>query len=815
MCIARGSAVGVTPDAAGPALDHASFLTASADPPMKSIPTLTSLPRLGSLLLLAAATLPACRGTTPPARTGLAARVPVKAFLNFPPDLPEPGFRAVPAFRGVTFDWAVRAVYERASNRYVVIEREGRVWAFPNDEATRDKALLLDLTQRTQGYYDCGLLGIALHPQYGRRGSPHESEIFVWYNYSDRPQGSREQRPRYRTPSFNRLSRFHLPPGARRIDPASEVVLIDQYDETTFHEGGAMFFHPDDGFLYLTLGDDFIDDNAQRLDRSLFSGVIRIDVDADPRRSHPIRRHPRNARTAHYAVPEDNPFVDPQGGALEEFWALGLRSPHTMSLDRRTGRIFLADVGHMAREELNLIVKGGNYEWPFREGAQGGEPAHPVIGERRAPILDYAHEDGNNCIIGGFVYRGQAHPELAGRFLLGDNGSNRVWALPVDGERAGKLRQIARIPGPTGYVGGLSSFAEDAQGEPLLVRVGARMPLLRLAPGPRDRAALPATLAQTGLFADVAALTPAPGVVRYEVNLPHWADGARAAHWIALPSDGESGLDPEREQITFGADGEWRLPQGSVLAQQLDLPLDARRPEHVRRVETRVLVHSRRGEFYALSYRWRADGREADLVARDAQDVEEIETRDAQGRAETVAWRYPSRAQCRQCHNGAAGGALGLSARQLEREIDYGAGRESQMAAWAQAGMLARAPATVAGERLAPLGDARESLEHRVRSYLDVNCAPCHRPDGARALFDARRRTPLAQSGILGGEVLNPLGMQGARVVTPGDPATSLLLFRLHSVGAIAMPPVGKARVDLAAAEAVTRWIEELGAARR
>jgi uncharacterized repeat protein (TIGR03806 family) len=765
---------------------------------------------LVALLALAGACRPA------PADSGLAPRVALPAFLNFPPELREGQWKAMPAFPGVTFDWAVRALYETVSDRYVVIEREGRVWAFANDEAVREKTLLLDLSSRTQGYYDCGLLGIAFHPEYGRRGSPRADHVFLWYNYSERPQGSRAQRPRYRTPSFNRLARFRLPPGATRIDPASEVVLIDQYDETTFHEGGDMFFHPRDGFLYLSLGDDFVPDNTQRLDRSLFSGVIRIDVDADTRRSHAPRRRPRNARTAHYGIPRDNPFVDPRGAALEEFWALGLRSPHTMTLDPPTGRIFVGDVGDQAREELNLLEPGGNYEWPFREGLEGGQPARPVIGTRRAPLLDYPHRDGDNCIIAGFVYRGQAHPELSGRLLLGDNGSNRVWAVELDGPRAGQRRPIARVPGPAGYLGGLSSFARDATGEPLLVRVGAAMNLLRLVPGARDRTRIPGRLSETGLFADTATLTPAPGVVPYEINLPHWAGGARTRRFIALPHDGDASLDPEREQAGFDPDATWRLPEGTVLVQHFELPLEPGAPRSVRRLETRVLVRSRRGgEFYPLSYRWDADGRDARLVPRDAEAREDIVVRDAQGRESSVPWHYPSRAQCRQCHNAAAGGALGVNTRQLRRPLDFGRGPEDQIQAWAQTGRLAGTPAAAALEaapRVQPLDDSGAPLEARVRSYLDVNCAPCHRPDGARALFDARLTRPLARAGLVDGELLDSLGMDGARVVKPGDVGASILLLRLHSVGDIAMPPVGKPGVDLAAAAAVTRWIESLAA---
>ncbi len=761
-------------------------------------------------LVLACLALGGCRPASP---TPAATRPAVKAYLNFPAELSEGQWKAVPAFPGVTFDWAVRALYERVSNRYVVIEREGRVWAFANDAGVTRKTLLLDLSPRTQGFYDCGLLGLAFHPEYGRRSSPRGSHVFLWYNFSERPQGSRAARPRYRTPSFNRLARFELPPGATRIDPASEVVLIDQYDETTFHEGGAMFFHPQDGFLYLSLGDDFVPDNTQRLDRGLFSGVIRIDVDADPRRSHAPRRTPRNARTAHYAIPNDNPFVDPGGATLEEFWALGLRSPHTMSLDARSGRVFIGDVGHESREEVNLLAKGANYEWPLREGSLASAPERPLIGARRGPLVDYPHADGNNCVIAGFVYRGQAHPELTGRLLVGDNGSNRLFTLEVDGPRAGTLRPIGRIPGPTGYLGGLSSFAVDAEGEPLLVRVGAGMNLLRLVPGKRDRAPVPARLSQTGLFAELSDLTPAPGVVPYDVALGHWAGGARARRFVALPNDGDATLDPAREQALYHPGETWGLPEGAVLAQHFDLALDARQPERVRRLETRVLVRSRRGEFYPLSYRWSADGRDAELVPRDAEAHEEFELRDAHGRVTTLTWPYPSRAQCRACHNAAAGGALGLNTRQLAGAGGSGAPAGRQIADWVRLGLLAQAPrAPAAVPPLVPLHARARPLHERVRSYLDVNCAPCHRPDGARALFDARLSTPLEHAGLVDGELLDTLAMPGARVIKPGDPGASILLLRLHSVGDIAMPPVGKPGVDLEASDAVTAWSEELGA---
>lgn len=764
-----------------------------------------------------ALSLCACEPQPPPGPRGLEVRTPVSRFLKFPADLGRGAYRAVETFPNLRFDWAVRAVHQPRGDRWFVIEREGRLWSFPNDQQASRKTLALDLSKNTQGFYDCGLLGLAFHPLFGQPGSRHAAYLYLWYNYTERPQGSRTQRPRYKTPSYNRLSRFELKSPDGVVDPASELVLIDQHNETTFHEGGAMLFHPDDGFLYLTLGDDFETEKAQRLDGGLFSGIVRLDVDQDPRRSHPIRRQPQGGRSQHYFIPNDNPWVDASGKQLEEFWALGLRSPHVMSLDPPTGRLFVADVGHMLREELSVLprgVAGANFEWPVKEGREGAEPQQPLLGKRIAPVLDYPHAEGDNCIIGGFVYRGRAFPELVGRYLFGDNGSNRVWALELTPSGAGERRQIAKLLGPAGYAGGLSSVSADPQGEAMLVRVGANASLYRLAPAEKDKASVPRLLSETGLFADVRSLQPAPGVVPYDVNVPHWTDGARARHFLALPNDGDGQWQPEREQLHFAPEGEWSVPKGAVLAQHLELPRDGRDPLRPRSIETRVLVHGR-DDFYALSYRWREDGSDADLVPPGGAGVVELPVPAGPGMPRTQSWAYLSRGQCRQCHNPLAGTVLGLSARQLNLERAYVRGRDHQVRALGHAGYLSTAPSERelrALARLLAIDDEQASLEPRVRSYLDVNCAPCHRPEGTRARFDARLLTPLNVAGIVNGEAVDPLGVPGARIVKPRDLGASVLLMRMYAVGmqGLGMPPVGKLQADHKAAEAVRRWILEL-----
>jgi uncharacterized repeat protein (TIGR03806 family) len=762
-----------------------------------------------SIVLVAAAVgggLLMWRGRVRP--QGLEGREPAPAYLNLPRKLASGGFEAVDAFPGLTFDFAVRLVYDAAGGRYFVCEREGRVWSFARDGS--GKTLVLDLSARTQGYSDSGLLGLALHPEFGKPGAPHRNDLYVWYNYSEHPRGTPSKQPDVLTPSVNRLSRFTLPDGAERVDATSERVLIAQPCTSLFHNGGAMFFHPGDGYLYLGLGDDENLANTQQLEGGLFSGVIRIDVDEDPNRSHAIRRQPQSGRTAHYGIPNDNPFQDPHGGRLEEFWAIGLRNPHAMSFDRPSGRLWLGELGNYDREEVNLVEKGGNYQWPYREGRKRmGPPPQTVIGDEQLPVYQYAHGE-HKCVIGGFVYRGEQHPDLYGDYVFGDNASNAVWALAYDGEKA-EVVDLARVPGGRSYRGGIASFGEGPRGEILILRAGPKAGIFTLRRRVAEPVDIPATLSATGLFSDVATLTPGAGVIPYDVIVPQWADGATARRFIAIPNAGAGSFDPQREQVGWNEQGAFDLPSGTVIAQHLELPLDERDRARKRALETRLLVRQSDGEYYGLSYRWRPDGSDADLLAESRTDEVEVTLED--GSRERRDWTFPGRGDCLRCHSPNVGSVLGISARQLHRAVRYPGGEAGQLTTWSRIGLFRERldeSRLAALARLTPPGDKTAALGERVRSYLDANCAHCHIPGGVQALFDARHATPLAEQKLLDGPVLNPLGMEEARVIAPGDPGRSLLYFRLYSVGEIGMPPVAKNRVDQQAAELVAAWIQSL-----
>jgi len=237
-----------------------------------------------------------------------------------------------------------------------------------------------------------------------------------------------------------------------------------------------MFFGSD-GFLYLSLGDEGGENdsygNSQRVDESLFSGVIRIDVNKNPKLSHPIPRQPVNGVTRNYFIPNDNPWVG-RPDTLEEFYAIGLRSPHRLTYDATTNTIFCGEVGQNRVESVDLIIKGGNYRWAYMEGNIGGPEAPPttVIGTPQAPLYAYFHNAGNTCLIGGYVYRGTLVPKDDGQYIFGDNTSGNIFALTGWLTGLPNVIQIASLPtGSTDY-SGLSSFGYDAKGNLYACKLG-------------------------------------------------------------------------------------------------------------------------------------------------------------------------------------------------------------------------------------------------------------------------------------------------------------------------------------------------------
>jgi uncharacterized repeat protein (TIGR03806 family) len=314
---------------------------------------------------------------------------------------------------------------------------------------------------------------------------------------------------------------------------------------------------------------------------------------------------------------------------------------------------------------------------------------------------------------------------------------------------------------------------------------------------------MPLLLSQTGAFARTGMLEPASGLLPYDLVLAFWSDGAVKTRHVAIPAG---------RTVAFSPTGEWTFPPGTVFVKTFDLPVDASQPQQRRRLETRLLVVDRDGGVYGVTYKWRADGSDADLLPPEGQ-TESISVRDASG-THTQSWYYPSREDCLVCHNSHTRGVLGPKARQMNRDLHYPDGRtENQLLRWSRLGLFSPAldEADLAAlPTLARPEDTSRSLEDRARSYLDANCAHCHRPGGTVANFDARYETPAAQQHIVDGPVLIDQGVDRARVVSPHDPWRSVALLRVDTNGDIRMPPLARNTIDTQGAALLREWIQSL-----
>jgi uncharacterized repeat protein (TIGR03806 family) len=329
---------------------------------------------------------------------------------------------------------------------------------------------------------------------------------------------------------------------------------------------------------------------------------------------------------------------------------------------------------------------------------------------------------------------------------------------------------------------------------------------LRMPPMPEK---VPSLLSQTGVFASLTELRPIPGFLPYDVNVPLWSDGAVKWRWIALP--------PGR-RIGYVETGEWTFPAGTVLVKHFELPLDARNPAQRKRLETRLLVVDDTGNGYGVTYRWRPDGKDATLVT-EAQSEEITVQTSAGPRKQT--WVYPGRADCLSCHTPAAKFVLGVKARQLQGDFTYPATgvRDNQLRTWNYLGLFQHGPREEElpkVPRLVPLEDRNASLELRARSYLDANCAHCHRPGNPlRASFDARFDVPLARQTLIDAPTVSDgLGLKDPRVVAPGDVARSMLYQRMLRTDNYKMPHLAVNVPDQAALAVLREWIETLPADR-
>lgn len=646
----------------------------------------------------------------------------------------------------------------------LAVAPDGRVFVAEQTGALRvvkNGALLAEpfVALKVDSYWERGLIGVALHP-----GFPEEPYVYVTAVLA-------EPYPHHRVLRFTA--------GGDAAVPGSERVLLEGDDQTRLggskpagHQGGALRFGAD-GKLYVAIGDQTAGAPAQRLDT--FQGkLLRINPDG--------------------SIPEDNPFFSKAQGKYRAIWALGLRNPFAFAVQPGTGRMYINDVGDAGWEEINEGAPGANYGWPKSEGYVK-DPAF------RGPVHAYPHGVGKSITGGVFYHPPRAHfpAAYAGKYFFLDYEAG--WLKTLDPAQPLAAATFARrLPrpvdvavGPDGalYVLNRSAWVKDEKFKPgtgSLVRIryspGAPGAAPRAAPPsaeainprlklPAAPEAAPRLLSETGAFASTRALSPAKDALPYDVLSPLWSDGASKSRWLILPPGG---------RIAFRPKGEWTFPAGTVFVKHFE--------RGGRRLETRLLVLPPGGEAYGITYKWRDDQSDAELLPDALRDG---------------GWYYPSRADCMTCHTPVSGYVLGVKTRQLSAD---------RLRDWSGRGLFQPAPRPEEiprYERLAALDDEKAPLEARVRSYLDSNCSGCHRPGGSRSPLDTRFDTPLAGQDMLGAApVAGDLETPGARIVTPGEPARSILYERMKRRDLFKMPPLASDLPDDAALRQLAEWISAL-----
>ncbi|RPI01099.1 MAG: T9SS C-terminal target domain-containing protein [Ignavibacteriae bacterium] len=346
------------------------------------------------------------------------------------------------------FAFPVELVHaDDGTNRFIVVQQRGIIYVFENIPGVSTRKVFLNLSDLvSQSGNETGLLGFAFHPNYPDSG-------YFYLNYTSNSTGSlRSYIARYTVSSQN-------PDSALR---ESEVILLSVDQPYNNHNGGTLVFGPD-GYLYIGFGDGGSgnDPNNRAQDRTVILGkILRIDVD-------------RRDAGLLYAIPPENPYYRSQLGYREEIFAYGIRNPWKFSFDRVTGLLWLGDVGQDTREEVDIVINGGNYGWRLKEGFICNPVVNPACQDTAGllpPVWDYPNLSGagnDGSITGGYVYRGSVISSLYGKYIFADYVSGKTWALTYNGVPPQSVLPLS----DESYL--ISTFGTDTEGNMYLCSYGS------------------------------------------------------------------------------------------------------------------------------------------------------------------------------------------------------------------------------------------------------------------------------------------------------------------------------------------------------
>jgi glucose/arabinose dehydrogenase len=323
------------------------------------------------------------------------------------------------------------------TDRIFIVEQNGKIKVFQNSASAQIQKTFLDIEDRVSAGGEMGLLGLAFHPDYETNG-------YFYVNYTTS------------NPMMTRISRFQVSvSNPDSADKNSELIILTFNQPYANHNGGWVGFGPNDGYLYIGVGDGGSagdpQNNGQNI-TTLLGKILRIDID-------------NQAPGLEYAIPFDNPFVDSTGNVRKEIYAWGLRNPWRNSFDTVTGLFWSADVGQNQWEEIDIIESGNNYGWRCYEGNHTYNSSNCNFPEYVSPIWEYSHSSGCS-ITGGYVYRGQNVPELTGKYIYADYCNATIWALEYNGINPPVNQTLLTAPGS------VVSFGIDQDSELYVLTAG-------------------------------------------------------------------------------------------------------------------------------------------------------------------------------------------------------------------------------------------------------------------------------------------------------------------------------------------------------
>ncbi len=695
---------------------------------------------------------------------------------------PQP-YKIERSFPNLKFDQLVDFTTAPGSDRFFVVEVEGKVSSFRNDPGVKQPDLLFDLKQHIPGF--TRVYAIAFHPDF-------EKNRYVYLSYVMKdgdPKGSR-------------VSRFRVqqtdPPV---IDPASETVIIEWY--CGGHNGCCLKFGPEDGCLYFSTGDGSNPSppDSQSTGQNvsdLLACILRVDVD-----------HPDPGKS--YGIPQDNPFVD-FDGARPEIWAYGFRNPWRMSFDHQTGWLWVGDVGWEMWEMIYRVERGGNYGWSIVEGPQS---VRPELEQGPTPILPpaiaHSHIESRS-ITGGYVYRGQRYKELQGEYVYGDYVTGKIWGVRYDGQKITAKREL--VDTSLAIVG----FGEDHDGELFILGHGGT--LNRLVPNENTSVnrAFPKNLSETGLFASVKNHKMAAGVIPYSINAQPWADGAVAERSLAVPHAPKLPLWGTTNTQRGNISGNWNYPIDSVFSKTLSLEMETGNPDSLRRLETQIL-HRHGDNWQAYTYIW--NDQQTDAVLAPAEGLNRTFTiidADAPNGRRQQTWHFAARTECLVCHTTRGGSIYGFTPPQLNRDQDYSGVIDNQLRTLVHIGLFDDPYAQPSANpehrvrRMTNPFDETADLGDRARAYLYVNCGQCHRRGGGgTAKFVLLYHLDFPQLQLVGERPSQgTFNIHAARNVAAGDPYHSVLYYRMAKLGNGHMPKLGSSMIDRRGLRLIHDWIDQL-----